>query len=76
MQDEENTAAGAEAPAREKAAKRILYRAFPRHLLGAVPILYGSDLSTDRDMVRRTWTSLINSFLQGLQLRTVTLGVI
>jgi N-methylhydantoinase A/oxoprolinase/acetone carboxylase beta subunit len=30
---------------------------------GAVPVLYGSDLTTDRDVVRRTWTALINSFL-------------
>jgi N-methylhydantoinase A/oxoprolinase/acetone carboxylase beta subunit len=28
-----------------------------------VPITYGSDLSTDRDLARRTWSALINSFL-------------
>jgi N-methylhydantoinase A/oxoprolinase/acetone carboxylase beta subunit len=43
--------------------KRIALRRYPRHLLGAVPILYGSDLSADSDVVRRTWTALINSFL-------------
>jgi N-methylhydantoinase A len=43
--------------------KKIALRKYPRHLLGAVPILYGSDLGTDSDGVRRTWTALINSFL-------------
>ena len=43
--------------------KKIALRKYPRHLLGAVPILYGSDLGTDSDVVRRTWTALINSFL-------------
>ncbi|MBK6652388.1 hydantoinase/oxoprolinase family protein [Zoogloea sp.] len=40
-----------------------MLRKHPRHLLGAVPVLYGSDLTTDWDVVRRTWTALINSFL-------------
>lgn len=43
--------------------KKIALRKYPRHLLGAVPILYGSDLGTDSDTARRTWTALINSFL-------------
>ena len=43
--------------------KKIALRKYPRHLLGAVPILYGSDLGTDSDGLRRTWTALINSFL-------------
>ena len=43
--------------------KKVVLRKYPRHLLGAVPVLYGSDLTTDRDVVRRTWTALINSFL-------------
>lgn len=42
---------------------KIALRKYPRHLLGAVPILYGSDLGTDSNVVRRTWTALINSFL-------------
>jgi N-methylhydantoinase A/oxoprolinase/acetone carboxylase beta subunit len=49
--------------AAESAFKKIALRRYPRHLLGAVPILYGSDLSTDSDGVRRTWSALINSFL-------------
>lgn len=47
----------------ENKFKKIVLRKYPRHLLGAVPVLYGSDLSTDCDVVRRTWTALINSFL-------------
>lgn len=47
----------------EQAFSHIALRKYPRHLLGAVPILYGSDLTNDKDQVRRTWTALINSFL-------------
>ena len=47
----------------ENAFRKVALRKYPRHLLGAVPMLYGSDLSVDKDPVRRTWTALINSFL-------------
>ena len=47
----------------ESLFKKVALRKYPRHLLGAVPILYGSDLGTDSDGARRTWTALINSFL-------------
>ena len=47
----------------EDAFRKVALRKYPRHLLGAVPMLYGSDLSVDKDPVRRTWTALINSFL-------------
>ncbi|WKN23037.1 hydantoinase/oxoprolinase family protein [Azotobacter vinelandii] len=47
----------------EEAFRKVVLRKYPRHLLGAVPVLYGSDLTTDRDPLRRTWTALINSFL-------------
>lgn len=42
---------------------KIVLRRYPRHLLGAVPILCGSDLTCDLDAVRRTWTAVLNSFL-------------
>ena len=42
---------------------KVVLRRYPRHLLGAVPILCGSDLTCDLDPVRRTWTAVINSFL-------------
>lgn len=47
----------------EEAFARIALVKYPRHLLGAVPILYGSDLTNDKDPTRRAWTALINSFL-------------
>ena len=54
---------GADFIAAEDAFRKVALRKYPRHLLGAVPMLYGSDLSVDADPVRRTWTALINSFL-------------
>jgi N-methylhydantoinase A len=47
----------------EKALKRDLLRAFPPHLLGAVPLLYSHEIAGDDDDVRRTWTALFNAFL-------------
>lgn len=55
--------AGADAAAREKAAKRILYRAFPRHLLGAVPLLFSTELTRIGTLEQRVWTSVLNAFL-------------
>jgi N-methylhydantoinase A len=43
--------------------KRDLLRAFPPHLLGALPILYSHELSDDGDDSRRTWTAIFNAFL-------------
>lgn len=54
---------GEEFTAIERTFRSIVLRKYPRHLLGAVPVLYGSDVASDRDHVRRTWTALINSFL-------------
>ncbi|OJK06334.1 hydantoinase [Acinetobacter baumannii] len=48
---------------REDFIKKVVLRRYPRHLLGAVPVLYGCDLSKDEHAVRRTWSALINSFL-------------
>jgi N-methylhydantoinase A len=48
---------------REQAIKSVVLRRYPRHLLGAVPVLYGYDLSRDEQVLRRTWSALINSFL-------------
>lgn len=55
--------AGADAAAREKAAKRVLYRAFPRHLLGAVPLLFSTELTHIGTLEQRVWTSVLNAFL-------------
>jgi len=47
----------------ESNLKRDLLRAFPPHLLGALPILYSHELSDDGDDSRRTWTAIFNAFL-------------
>ncbi|MDB5986226.1 MAG: hydantoinase [Nevskia sp.] len=47
----------------EARVKRITLLRYPRHLLGAVPILFSHQLSDDHDDARRTWSSLLNSFL-------------
>ena len=43
--------------------KSLLLRLYPRHLLGAVPLLFSWELVADPDDVRRTWSSLLNAFL-------------
>lgn len=47
----------------EQIIKRIILRKFPRHMLGAVPVLYSHELAVDANDYRRTWTALFNSFL-------------
>ncbi len=54
---------GPDRAAREQAVKRALLRAFPAHLLGAVPILYSHEVDADADDTRRTWTALLNAYL-------------
>lgn len=49
--------------AREAHFRRVSLALFPRHLLGAVPLLYAGSLSSDQDVVRRTWTAINNAFL-------------
>lgn len=55
--------AGPRGAADEQALKKMALRRFPRHLLGAVPLSFASELTTDADETRRCWTALINSFL-------------
>jgi N-methylhydantoinase A len=43
--------------------KNIILRKYPRHLLGAVPVLFSHELVDDFNDKRRTWGALINSFL-------------
>jgi N-methylhydantoinase A len=43
--------------------KKIILRKYPRHLLGAVPVLFSHELVDDANDSRRTWGALINSFL-------------
>lgn len=55
--------AGADAEAREGRAMQALYHAFPRHLLGAVPLLFSTRLSRLGSQERRVWAALVNAFL-------------
>lgn len=41
----------------------IILERYPRHLLGAVPVLFSYNVANDSDDARRTWTALLNSFL-------------
>lgn len=52
--------------AAEKEVKGIIFDAFPRHLLGAVPVLFSFELSSDRDHARRLSTSVLNAFLHSV----------
>lgn len=49
--------------AEEARFRRTSLELFPRHLLGAVPILYAGSLTSDQSPTRRTWTALNNAFL-------------
>ncbi|WP_461518023.1 hydantoinase/oxoprolinase family protein [Porticoccus sp.] len=43
--------------------KRLAFDNYPRHLLGAVPMLFASELVDDVSTERRAWSAMINSFL-------------
>lgn len=47
----------------EYAVQRFAARRFPQHLLGTVPLLKASDVSSDADPARATWTAALNAFL-------------
>lgn len=51
------------APEDESNLRRRLYKSFPRHLLGAVPLTFSTELAPGADAVRRGWTCIINAFL-------------
>jgi N-methylhydantoinase A len=54
---------GANGADEEARIKGLLLKLYPRHLLGAVPLLFSWELVADPDDIRRTWTSLLNAFL-------------
>jgi N-methylhydantoinase A/oxoprolinase/acetone carboxylase beta subunit len=54
---------GADGSGAEARVKELLLRLYPRHLLGAVPLLFSWELVADSDDIRRTWSSLLNAFL-------------
>jgi len=47
----------------ESQFKKIAFNNYPRHLLGAVPMLFATELAEDVSSGRRGWTALVNSFL-------------
>tara|TARA_R110002072_G_scaffold118428_2_gene250085 strand:- start:29545 stop:31482 length:1938 start_codon:yes stop_codon:yes gene_type:complete len=47
----------------ESQFKTLAFDVYPRHLLGAVPMLFASELVDDVSTERRGWTALTNSFL-------------
>jgi len=49
--------------ATEKRVAAAMLRAFPRHLLGSVPVLYANTLCQNADPNIRVWTALLNAFL-------------
>ncbi|WNC74190.1 hydantoinase/oxoprolinase family protein [Thalassotalea psychrophila] len=48
---------------KEASFRSLSFKLFPRHLLGAVPLLYAGSLSSDQNALRRTWTAINNAFL-------------
>jgi N-methylhydantoinase A/oxoprolinase/acetone carboxylase beta subunit len=54
---------GADGSREEARVKGLLLRLYPRHLLGAVPLLFSWELVADPDDIRRTWSGLLNAFL-------------
>ena len=54
---------GADYAQRESLLQKAILRAFPRHLLGTVPVVYASEVVGDVDFRRRSWSALYNAFL-------------
>lgn len=48
---------------KEARFRRSSLKLFPRHLLGAVPVLYAGSLSSDQSPTRRAWTAINNAYL-------------
>ncbi len=53
----------AAAPEQEQQLKSIILSEYPRHLLGAIPLLFSHELTRDEDDFRRTATSILNAYL-------------
>ncbi|EHN12894.1 Acetophenone carboxylase subunit Apc1 [Patulibacter medicamentivorans] len=49
--------------AAEEQVRRIVFDEYPRHILGALPVLFGGELTSDPDLARRVATSLLNAYL-------------
>lgn len=47
----------------ERHLKRIIFEEYPRHILGALPVLFSTELTDDADILRRTGTAVLNAYL-------------
>jgi N-methylhydantoinase A/oxoprolinase/acetone carboxylase beta subunit len=47
----------------EDAVRRIVFGEYPRHILGALPVLFSSELDADADVGRRVATAVLNAYL-------------
>lgn len=54
---------GSDYKEKETTLKRMILDKYPRHMLGAVPVLLSNELIDDQNYMNRTWAALINSFL-------------
>lgn len=54
---------GKSAQATEAEAKRIILEEYPRHILGALPILFSTELTADEKFPRRMATAVMNAYL-------------
>ncbi|MEM9123808.1 MAG: hydantoinase/oxoprolinase N-terminal domain-containing protein, partial [Pseudomonadota bacterium] len=48
---------------KEQRFRRFVYKRYPRHLLGAVPLVFAGHLSKAESQTQRTWAAILNSFL-------------
>lgn len=54
---------GKSAREREAEVKRVILGEYPRHILGALPVLFSTELTADQEMERRTATAVLNAYL-------------
>jgi N-methylhydantoinase A len=47
----------------EEAVRRIVFGEYPRHILGALPVLFSTELAPDTDVARRVATAVLNAYL-------------
>jgi N-methylhydantoinase A/acetophenone carboxylase len=50
-------------PANERAVKRIIDESYPRHYLGALPVLLSTQIATTLDDARRTASAVVNAYM-------------
>jgi N-methylhydantoinase A/acetophenone carboxylase len=61
-------------PANEQRARELIDRSYPRHYLGAVPLMVASRVSLDADDHGRTAAAVVNAYLHPNLVRTLYLA--